>query len=565
MLKGRKHSSAEILLVLTAVLAGIAHSEFGQGGIFFGVTETNPIVNITNIVFSPSQIVQGSTTDVSVYLENTGGTAANTTVNITIFYSNGSVADVIQYDPTVVASGGTLQIIKSYNTDSRPLGTYTANGTGYYSFNSSNFETNTFSTTFQIIAAPPEGGGGGGGTGGDVRIPAPTTIPPELKPAPGGGLEFTRTTVLKEVTPGTNAIESIGLKNNEENEQLVRVNFDKAPWVRARRSEFIMLAKEEQTVNLLIDIPENAKPGDYLAQMSLETDSGVASEFMAIRVKPKIQSPIATKTIFLDRNQRFTLVKIQVENPSDQLIPKVLVEEEIPRALATEESKLRFLDKPGVVTNDAPLSVAWTFSDILPQETDTISYQINTLLGEYSTYAYWPIKQVVIPDEVSFESLVRLVELHSPTFAPGEEKEVTARIYYTGLDPLPISASLSLPESFQVTPSAIERTLQPASFQNFVFKVKAPQEKPGTYIATFYLNSQAGRMQRTTTLILAAPEAGSEGILYLAGGLAIVILLVIVFTLRNKGDGVQKEEIEDIIDRETYLREVKGILKKGRP
>jgi len=561
---------AEVLLVLTVVLAGIVHSEFGQGGIFFSVTETNPIVNITNVVFSPSQIAQGSSADVSVYLENTGGTAANTTVNVTIFFSNGSVADVIQYDPTVVASGGTLQIIKTYNTDSRPLGIYAANATGYYTFNASAYTTNTFNTTFEIIAAAPSptpGGGGGGGQtrGEDIIPPAPTIIPPGLRPAPGGGLEFTKTTVLKEVTPGTNAIESIALKNNENKEQLVTVNMDKAPWVRTRRSEFIMLGKEEQTLNLVIDIPENAKPGDYLAQMDMQTDSGVASEFMAIRVKSKSQSPIVTKTIFLDRNQRSTLVKIQVENPSDFLIPKVLVEEEIPQALATDENKLRFLDKPGTITNAAPLTVSWTFTDILPKETATISYQINTLLGEYSTYAYWPIKQVVIPAEITFESLVRLVELHAPTFAPGEEKEITVRIYYTGLEPLPISASLSLPESFQINPITIERTLQPASFSNFVFKVKAPESKPGTYIATFFLNSPQGRLERTTTLILAAPAISSDTTLYLAGGLAVLIMLVIILIFGTKDNGVQKEEVEDIIDRETYLHEVKGLLKKGKP
>ncbi|HLC38422.1 MAG TPA: hypothetical protein VJI71_03140 [Candidatus Norongarragalinales archaeon] len=567
-----RSKTALAVIITFLFLAGFSNAEFGQSDIRFQFIPTYPVVNITLISFDPQQVYQGSSTDVSVFLSNVGGTAAETTVNITVYNSTDDAVDVIEFDPITVGSGITLQLTKTYSTSSLEVGDYTANGTGYYDYEGNPYTTNENSTTFEVLEVPsptptPQGATGGGG-GGEVYLPIPTRIPPVVTPKPGGGLEFSKTTVLREVVAGTSVIESLVLKNQEPKEKRLSLKITKSPsgWLEFRNKELVIPSNGELPVNLRIDVPSNAPPGDYLAQLDAETDTGTSTEFMAIRVKPKTTTPVVTKSISLNRNDRTTIVSIQANNPSDQLIPKVIVEEEIPRSLATDSKKLRFMDKPGTFLEGTPLRVQWEFSDLLPRETSTLSYTIDTQLGEYSTYVYWPIRQVVIPQEITFEQLVRIVELYSPVFSLGEEKEVTARVYNSGLDPLLVKAAFQLPTGFQTSPQEIQRDMPAAGFTNFVFKVKAPQENAGTYIGTFSIQAAQGRIERTTSLIVSTALVSTENTTYLAlliAGIAIAAIVFILSKTKTEQRGVPGEDFDEIqqANRDVYLRQVKGIIK----
>jgi len=174
------------------------------------------------------------------------------------------------------------------------------------------------------------------------------------------------------------------------------------------------------------------------------------------------------------------------------------------------------------------------------------------------------VRQVVIPQETTFGQLVLVLELYAPVFGLGETKEVVARVYYSGLEPLKVTAAFDLPSSFEVSPQATERTLQAASFSNFVFKVKAPKENPGTYIGTFSIQAEEGRIERTTSLVLAGAPLAADYSLHIAGAIAIAVLLAIFLVLRKTGEGGEKPGFETAFERErdTYLKEVKGLLKK---
>jgi hypothetical protein len=572
-----KPKTALAVILTVFIFATLLHAEYGQSGIRFQFIPTEPVVNITNVVFDPQQVYQGSSTDVSVFLSNVGVTAARVTVNVTVFNSTNDSVDVVEFDPVIVGSGITLQITKAYNTDSRPIGAYTANATGYYDYSGNPYTTNENSTTFEVLEVPsptPTPGGGIGGSGGstEIYLPVPTRIPPEIKPKPGGGLEFTKITVLREVVAGTSVIESFLLKNQESKVKTLQLKVDKSPsgWLEFRRSEVVIQSNEEIPLNLRIDIPSNAPPGDYLAQLDATSETGTATEFMAIRVKPKTTTPVVTKSISLNRNDHATVVSIQANNPSEQTIPKIIVEEEIPRSLATDAKKIGFLDKPGKVVGGVPLTISWEFSDLLPRETSTLSYTIDTQLGEYSTYIYWPIRQVIIPQEITFEQLVRVVELYSPVFTLGEEKDITARVYNSGLEALRVSAAFQLPSGFAVNPQEIQRDMPAAGFTNFVFKVKAPEENAGTYIGTFSIQAAQGRIERTTSLVVSTSVVSAENTTYIALLIAAMAIGAIVFILsktKTEERGVPGEDFDEIqaANRDVYLRQVKGIIKdKGK-
>ncbi|HLD75414.1 MAG TPA: hypothetical protein VI874_00215, partial [Candidatus Norongarragalinales archaeon] len=82
-----RSKTALAVIITFLFLAGFSNAEFGQSDIRFQFIPTYPVVNITLISFDPQQVYQGSSTDVSVFLSNVGGTAAETTVNITVYNS----------------------------------------------------------------------------------------------------------------------------------------------------------------------------------------------------------------------------------------------------------------------------------------------------------------------------------------------------------------------------------------------------------------------------------------------------------------------------------------------
>ncbi|MFH1056337.1 MAG: hypothetical protein V1717_00875, partial [Candidatus Micrarchaeota archaeon] len=559
-----------LYLAFLLFLLPFSQADYGQSEALFQYIPIEPVVNVTALEFDPSSVYQGSSTDVTVTLTNNGGTAATVSVNVSLYGpapGTGFVENV-SFDPVLVPSLTLVQITKSYSTAGRSVGNYTANATAHWTYLATDYSSNTYTNWFTVVSplpSPTTPAGGGGGGDVYVSIPRPTVIPPELKPKPGGGVEFSKTTILKEMVAGSTVIETLALKNQEAIQKEISITvFDSPPWLDFKKKTLILQPNEETPLNLRIDVPKDAIAGDYVARIDVKSPTGVYTEFMAIRVKAGVARPIVTKTVSIDRNNGVTIVKIQVENPTGELVPKIIVEEEVPKALAEDDKKISFLDKPAEITGFAPLRMSWQFSDLLPRETATISYEIKTLLGEYSTYAYWPVKQVVIPQEVTFEQLVRLVELFVPVFGLGEEKKVTARVYYTGLEQLDITAGFELPQGFDVEPETISRILLPAAFSNFEFNVKPPAESPGTYIGTFTIQAKEGRIERTTSLILAsATKPSSDYAAYIAGGIALLVLLAIFVVLGKSGGGGGGEKpfsTEGMPERETYLKEVKGLL-----
>ena len=122
----------KILLILAFIgfFAGVSQSDFMQTEGFFTILAPN--VTITDLSFIPSTVSPGGFTDITVVLFNNGYTAANVTVNVSIYNSTLDFLENVTYTPIIVPAQTGLSIIQSYSTVGKGTGNFTGNATGFW-------------------------------------------------------------------------------------------------------------------------------------------------------------------------------------------------------------------------------------------------------------------------------------------------------------------------------------------------------------------------------------------------------------------------------------------------
>src|SRR3989344_3136691 len=123
-----------LVFVLLVFLSSFIHGDFGQSESFFIIISPTPIVNITALAFSPSTVYQGSLTDITVTLRNTGGSAALVSTNVSIYDPLGAFVENVSFTAVLVPSLATVQETQSYSTVGRDIGNHSGVGQGFWTY-----------------------------------------------------------------------------------------------------------------------------------------------------------------------------------------------------------------------------------------------------------------------------------------------------------------------------------------------------------------------------------------------------------------------------------------------
>ncbi|NYZ78598.1 hypothetical protein H0N99_00445 [Candidatus Micrarchaeota archaeon] len=439
---------------------------------------TEPRVEVRDLTLNSYSVYPGSSIDFSVSLRNFGTASTTATSEVKIYDASDTVVGTISYDAVVLYPGQMATIQKTWSTGSLPIGTYRAVAQASYESNLSN----TVEKNFSIInpTTPP---------GQPTKEVLPIIIPPTITPVKGK-VVFLKTTVLKELLAGEGGVESISLKNVGESILNITLSLGGIPqeWAVLPSDKTLILPNETRIMNLGLSLPQDVPAGDYLVK--LDANGGANStDFLALRVKSypeDYDEPIALKTIRIDENERKTIVSIDLKNPSKDVMDVVQLQERIPSSLNNEQ--IEFLDKQGkILTVNGAKMIVWEFTNIHPQETFHISYNINNFLTDYSTYMSWHISQILVTSKQSTADLVRVLELTSSSIGKNGTGEVSASVLYVGNEPEEVTILLEVPQGFNAEPTTITRILIPKAVTSVNFKLTASKIEHDTYMVRLFV------------------------------------------------------------------------------
>lgn len=567
-----------IILLALVVLACLAIADYVMTTVFFTVYYPFTNVTITDVTLSANPLYVGASTDIFVTLENSGTLSANASVNVSIFNSSGHLIENISYDPAIIPPFSLLTISKSWSAGANPVGNYRANASGLYEDGVN--ATNVLSEDFQITAIPTPtpsattapGGGSSSSTGGTPRpvnetVPTPTTLPPEITPV-SSELKFMKSTVLKELSSGSAAVESFMLKNIGGRSKSIKLKISGIPesWFSFSPAESILLPSEERSINLGISVPKEGLPGDYLMKFEAQDESQRAIEYMVLRVKSPTrgaQFPIVHKTVRLDRLLGATIVTIDVINPTTKTIAYVSITEEILRELRATKEDIVFQDKPAAVSG-MPLQLKWNFRELLALERTSATYSVYSLLSEYRPYVYWSVKQVeVASKEIKLSDIVSIREISSSPIGEGGSGNLNAKVFYAGFEPVQFKATLEMPSGLKADPPYIEGTLNPRGITDLNYRIDAAFGSSGTHSATLSVLVAEEYMVQQTGYINVQPASALNIQVVIFLILATILMLLSFFHFMGKKKK-EKEHKNTLHIREGYIKQIKSHLKPER-
>ncbi len=561
-----------LFFLLLFVLAGRTNADFAQSGVYIIAFVNVSVVNVTGVSLTPSTLYVGGSTDVAVTIYNNGTVQNNATVQVNVFSAGGALADSFNYSPVVISPGTTVVLVKTWSAGSLAVGAYCANATAFYDGGQN--RSNTFEECFTIIGLPvvlpPTSGGGG--VGSPEGPPTPSRLPQEIKPS-YKDIRFLRSTVLKEVVAGTSAFESFTVKNDADEERTVRVLITGGAqsWISYQPTETVLKPKEERVINFALAVPTYAMAGDYLVKIEVG-EKEFSTEFMIVRVKSYPRNypyPVLLRSVRLDRLAHETTVALNIHNLGTKPIPVIVVKEELPEGIEVEKDGIEFLDKPGSVTSTRPVQIEWKFTELQPNEIGYATYSLPVVLEEYSEYVYWVNTQTSVPQkESTLLELIEIKQIFVPDLFEGEPGEVTADLFYAGLQPADVSASLEAPLDFAVEPQTAFGTLAPRGVTRIKFSVTPPQGSAGTHLVNLRIVSSEGILSKSSSVHVRKREAlGAAAVLSVLPMQVILMLAaaVIIATALYLSEKARKRREEEKTryraGRETYLDQIKELMK----
>ncbi|MBI2034878.1 MAG: hypothetical protein HYT11_04065, partial [Candidatus Levybacteria bacterium] len=311
---------------------------------------------------------------------------------------------------------------------------------------------------------------------------------PAVTPLPTAKVEFVKWSVLREVMSGQSIIEAITVKSKAAetlNNLKIKVSGVPADWISVFPESIDLQPKESKSFNLVISVPNDVDTGDYKLLVTLENSRVEDSNFMIIRVKnyvPTYDKPIVTRTVQIDYENNKTKVALDVNNPV-KYYRLVEVQEEIPKSLAQSAREVVFDPYPDEIIREDPL-VQWDLEDMIINDTRTMSYLTKGILGEFTGYIYFPLKELNII-ETKLPTGLKFVGVTIEPLFKGKSSIGKVTVENIGDETKSLEFSMYLPSGWKMVPDKIATTVAAHERKEIKFSIVVPEDAaPGDYIGT---------------------------------------------------------------------------------
>jgi len=466
---------------------------------------------INNFTIAPTSVAQNVPCTFAVTICNSGtDSLTNVTTRLRIYNSSWALQRENNLTSGATFFARDCQILTTQITfTGYPVGQYWGQINVSYNESSAHdlkvWENETFNITVATTppVIPPPAGGGGGGAG--IARESAVSI----------GLGFKKHPMLVEVPSGQEVIIDTVVINLTDKPKTLRSLISGVPkeWIMIQDTmNMEVKAGESKTVSVILDIPKDIVYGDYFITNRMRVGSGITEPFFLLRVKyypEDYDKPMVFRKINTNFVEGTTEVKINVINPKTPY-KYVEVIEEIPKSLAYDVNSISFGTSPTEVLRADP-KVSWMILEFRAEETEEITYTVNTSVDEYEPYVYWPVEQVNIMMPGVPEKL-KITEVFIPTLTTGTENEASFLLTNTYPMALDVKLEFGIPYGWKTDPEEITIDIGPHSSTNVSFLI-IPWEsaKKGTYTMTIKNTFNFGTTTKEIPVIVEDIGAGFAG------------------------------------------------------
>ncbi len=518
--------AAMVLLVAAGLAQAQGQVQVNTGG---GVAAAAN-AKIDAAAVNPAAPLLAGAADFSATARNTGNTAGNISIRITITPPAGGGLPFLLTNTTANKAAGASLVLAQVGCGNctAVLGKWTVlvealtNGTV------------TDRRQFDYMVNPaPVGGAGGAAGGGGGAVPQPAPALGSISAPTFRDVAFLRQPVVIELRPGEVRESDFLVANNRGLPLTLQVQtLLPEEWAYFPQKAIGLPSKEKAFLKQVLSPPKDAPPGDYRVAVKLSEGGQVVAETFAIlRVKtpaPGLSAPSALRVLDVDTEKNQTRVNLVVRS-GERPVPKLEVEEKIPKSLAARVSDISFATPPEILDPDP--WVKWTLLDLLENETRTLTYTLPGVRSEWSPYIYFPVDKVTASYEEAPPAFK--VEAFSETLyqgAPGRLKATFESLLKT---PQRIAGRLDAPSPWKVEPKEFTVELPALDRREQVFALSVPRDAPvGTQSLIFTLSSEGSR-QVVSFDVVVRPGGWDWWLIFLvAAAIAVAALVVRAITIR---------------------------------
>lgn len=418
-------------------------------------------------------------------------------------------------------------------TQSLSLNTITSRFAAFTRLIISPFQTLLSLFTGFIGATPSPGPSPLGSVGGGGGV----AVSPISPPATGQEVDVVSFNVLKEVSANRAAVTGMTIKNTlgvALTNLKVEVSGVPEDWVSVYPDIFSMNSSEEKTLNLVFSVPNGTEPGDYKVEVKVKNQETLLDSFFIMRVRSSVYDrPVFYRNVELDRYANKTNVQILADNPSVNNYTAVEVIEDIPKILANSSDEIEFITTPTKIIRKDPL-IQWNLFNFSAGETRNISYSVNKVLEDFSTYIYSPLEQANFINE-RIPRGIRIIRFYQPDLVPGETSTLEFELQNLENEDYNFTVSLTTPQGWKVNPNTSYVEMASGESKRVKFEISVPSDtKIGTYMLqlNFKWDSSESIKEFTASVGIISK---TKIILIVLGSTAVIILgIVSYFVIRKK-------------------------------
>jgi hypothetical protein len=351
-----------------------------------------------------------------------------------------------------------------------PCGVYNAQpsceAAGCYWYSSSCNEVPETPTTTTTAPSSPSGGGGG--------AYAPSIVPP-----PEVDVKYRVIAVLKEIAPGQTSLAGIRVKNtgaSPYSDLDIEVTGVPSDWVSVNVDKLTLDTDESKGFNILVSPPDDAMPGDYRVTIKIKNAEIEAENFFILRVKSVPEGydkPVVTRSVTIDRDAGKTDINILITNPFRKF-DEIDVIENIPKEIANSSDLVDFNNPPTEIIRKDPI-VLWSIPGMEVGEEQTISYSVSKILDEYTSYVYWPLRQLNLVSPSTSENF-KLVSFDLPRFTAGQTSIVKFVVENPDTTSHKFTFSMDVLPGWEIEPALVEETIYAREKKEFSVKMSVPSK-----------------------------------------------------------------------------------------
>ncbi|MEM4360573.1 MAG: hypothetical protein QXV83_00310 [Candidatus Anstonellaceae archaeon] len=362
----------------------------------------------------------------------------------------------------------------------------------------------------------------GGSGGGEIKVRYSPTVPKIEQKSTifTQGIGLLKNTYFSQVYQNERGYFILTIENQNLEEKIIKIKYPQTDeFIFSGPKEIVVEPKSNLTILVGFEPKEAKKEGYYVFDIGLEVENSSTIQTYAINLLKAEQKPILIKrNIVIDRATNQTIVYLELKNQLNTKISYLEIYERVPTKLFEKIEQGGYSGKNSVF----PATLWFGIKDIYPQESQIISYKINTLLSDLEDCTKFSVMQVSIyqPSQKTsiYSSLEKIIfsQTKNLIFREAGSQTLTFELLNNDLKQKLIEITIKLPTGWTTNNPKLKIFLEPRKKTTLEVLIFSPQKlETGQYIGNIEISSEDEKKEKEFVINVESGLSGQQVIQYI--------------------------------------------------